>query len=778
MELNAQTSGAYEVRDGSFNLASMPIRIQLEGRPETALDFRNRNERAYNLNNLQGTFSTDVSSSDGMAVVRETFTDDQGGYVAVRFRIKNTGEEEIHLQNVKPLVVEGQENLLVNGKGADAWRIFRAPIQKSDIPGCFRPSLQDKDYADAIFSSLGAVAGQGIVDTDVDMTLRDVESGPFSIIADDNSKSAPRLLVGILGQSNHLGDMRFRFSESGEQLHSLEVNYEFDGILLEAGDSIDTHWLIFYTGTNEPDMLAEYAELLCDEYNHPKPKPPLALYCDWYFYTINVTQKHMEEEIAAIKENPIPIEAFVIDNGWMDQFGTYDANEKFPDGMAHLAELMEEAAMMPGIWTCPALIDKTSPYLEKYPDLVTYNKDGKALEFVSADATCYLIDPSAPSAAAYYSEVYGKIKGWGYRYYKLDYLRSVMEHKDVAYHNPKFNRAMAYRAMLTHVRNALGEDCYICGCGGITDAANLGLIDAYRTSKDVRNQWEGPGGDRTNGALVQIKQNLFRNYTNRFWNSDPDSTLIRLSDKPFFENEVKRIGIYMSEGYYSDEEARTILTHQYLTGGNVCVSERLPDLQDSRQELLRHVIPVHGGPARIVDFDRPVCPTIFLTEITPVCESLGNWWTLALGNWEEEPEIRTIKLRDILLGTDAETFAVFEFHTQQFLGVKSLDDEIEMDVPVHGMRVLRVVPFDGIKPVLLGTDLHITGGGCEIVSCEITDAEIKGSISTRWNYPVKLFFALPKGGKDLEVMEITVAAGESGFAENTSIKEEAHVLQR
>ena len=757
------SNGGYAVCGESFRLLSEPIVIQLKDRPEPVLDFRGQKESRHTLDGLEGSLFVDTSRSDGVEVVRETFVCDEARCVATRFRIWNVGADDLYLQNVKPLVVQGQENLLVNGRGADAWRIFRAPIQKSDIPGCFRPSLQDKDYSDVIYSSLGAVAGQGVTNTDVDMNLREVESGPLSIIADDNCKSAPRLLVGILGQSNHLGDMSFKFSESGKEMHSLEVNYEFDSLLLEENDLIDTHWLIFYTGTNDPDMLAEYAELLAEEYHLPEPKAPMALYCDWYFYTINVTQKYMEQEIEAIKRNSIPIEAFIIDNGWMDQFGTYDANEKFPDGMAFLADKMKDAGMMPGIWTCPALIDKTSPYLEKYPDIVQYNRDGEALGFKNADSECWLIDPSAPSAAAYYNEVYGKIKGWGYRYYKLDYLRSIMQHSDVKYANPRVNRAMAYRLMLGHVRNALGDDCYICGCGGITDAANLGLIDAYRTSKDVRNQWEGPGGNRTNGALIQIKQNLFRNYTNRFWNPDPDSTLIRLRDKPFFENEVKRIGVYLSEGFYSEEEARTILTHQYLTGGNVCVSERLPELQDSRQELLRHVIPVYGGPARIVDFDRPVCPTLFLTEITPVCESLGNWWTLALGNWEEKEVVRTVKLKDVSLNTDAERFAVFEFHTQRFLGLKTLGDKIEIKIPIHGMRVLRIVPFDGSRPVLIGTDLHITGGGCEIVSCNMTDSSIEGAISSQWNYPVKLTFGRPAGDGDIELIKVVVPKGESEF---------------
>ena len=763
LKVSSHKNGGYDIQDEPFRLASEKVAVQLKDKPEFVPDFKNQEKKKFCLNKIQGAVLTDTSLSDDIAVTREIFICDQSRYTAVRFRVKNVGKECVNLQSVKPLIVNNQRNLLVNDKGADKWRVFRLPIQKSDIPGCFRPSVHDKDYADAVFSSLGAVAGQGIECTDTDLNIREVTSGPLAIIADDSDNSAARLLICILGQSNHLGDMSFKFSDSGKEMHSLEINYEFDSLLLEENDSIDTHWLLFYTGDNEPDMLAEYAELLADEYDLPVPKSPMVLYCDWYFYTVNVTQKYMEEEIEAIRQRQIPFDAFIIDNGWMDEFGTYNANNKFPDGMEYIAGKMKDAGMMPGIWTCPAIIDRKSVYLDKYPDLIAYDSAGSPLEFISADSQSYLIDPSSSCAASYYKEVYGKLKGWGYRYYKLDYLRSIMEHKDIQFQNPKVNRAMAYRLMLSHVRNALGNDCYICGCGGITDAANLGLIDAYRTSKDVRNQWAGPGGDRTSGALIQMKQNLFRNYTNRFWNCDPDSTLIRLRDKPFLENEKKRIGVYLSEGHYTDEEARTILTHQYLTGGNVCVSERIPELQKSRLEMLRHITPVSGPPARILDFDRPTCPTLFLSEITPCCQSLGKWWTLTVANWDENEVIRKIKLEDIPLNDDHQKYAVFEFYTQRFIGIKTAKDEIQVGVPSHGMRVLRIMPFDDTEPVLLGTDLHITGGGCEITACDMTISKIQGTISSRWAYPIELTFGLPAENNNVDIIKITVPEGESVF---------------
>ena len=244
------------------------------------------------------------------------------------------------------------------------------------------------------------------------------------------------------------------------------------------------------------------------------------------------------------------------------------------------------------------------------------------------------------------------------KYYKLDWLRAIYEFEEVRFYNPKYNRAMAYQLALGWIREVLGPNNYILACGGLSEPAGIGLIDGQRTSKDVRGIWDGPEAVPKSGALVQIKQNLLRNYINRFYDTDPDATQIRIRSEPYNKNERKCVGVYQSEGHYTDEEAFTICTQQYLSGGLICISERFPELHESRLQMLRHISPACTLPAEILDFDHKDCPTLFLTEISPKCSKLGNWWTLAVGNWEDEDAVRQIDLNALNIKCEV-SFAIF-----------------------------------------------------------------------------------------------------------------------
>jgi hypothetical protein len=299
---------------------------------------------------------------------------------------------------------------------------------------------------------------------------------------------------------------------------------------------------------------------------------------------------------------------------------------------------------------------------------------------------------------------------------------------------------MAMRA----IRQIIGPDCYICGCGGLSDPGNFGMVNAQRTCKDVRGIWRGPQEVSKSGAIVHLKQNILRNYINRFYHSDPDGSQIRIRKERFFENERKCVGVYQSEGHYNDEEAFTIMAQQYVCGGLVMISERFPELQESRIALLRNVAPSCGiNPAKILDFDNPDCPSMFLNKVTPRCSSLGEWWTLAVGNWEDETLTRKVSLNHDIIPAETQRFAVFEFYTQEFMGLFNREEIVELIIPAHGTRVLRITPWDGVSPKVLGTDLHITGGGYEITEFDIGENKVFSRISTPWHCPVTITVGFP-----------------------------------
>lgn len=118
-----------------------------------------------------------------------------------------------------------------------------------------------------------------------------------------------------------------------------------------------------------------------------------------------------------------------------------------------------------------------------------------------------------------------------------------------------------------------------------------------------------------------------------------------------------------------------------------------------------------------------------------------------------------MRLGDIAdFAEDLEIYAVFEFHTQQFMGLFGRDDNMAIEVPAHEVRVLRIAPWDGLNPVILGTDLHITGSSAEIEKIAVESESINGKLDTRWQYPVVITAGFPRDG-DVLVRSTTVAAG-------------------
>ncbi|MDD5708038.1 MAG: alpha-galactosidase [Kiritimatiellae bacterium] len=762
--VSMDASGGYALTGDTVRLASECPKVTIDGQA-CPLHFEGSDRKKMSLGALSGVVYGGASNQDGIAVRRELFLSVDGHTAALRVTLKNNRSKAIRLQTVEPMRMARQSSFIVGDAGIDRWRVLRYPFHKSDIPSYYRPTVVDKDFTDAVFSCINAVPGKGVLYNTMNVETRTITSGPVMMVKNGERPDLPILMLAITNIRNHFILQSLTTTEDRSSFADFTITCDFDGKLLEPGEEAETHWLLIATGGHEGELLGRYTATVAELYSVPEPrKPSLTVYCTWYFYTFLVCERYVLEELAAIKARRIPLDVFQIDDGWMDTYGAYEPHpEKFPRGMKFIADRIREAGMIPGIWAAPFVIDSKSSVVQKYPDIYQKDQNGQLIIYDTSDRYCYVLDPTAPDADAYLRDIFGKFKGWGFRYFKLDWLRAVYEFPNVVFRDPKVNRAAAYALAMSRIREVLGSDAFILACGGLADPGGIGLAYAVRTSKDVRGIWNGPEGVAKSGAVIQLKQNLLRSYVNRFYHSDPDATQIRIRKGRFSELETKCVGVYQSEGHYTDEEARTICTHQYLCGGLITISERFPELQDERLALLRHISPAVTPPARILDFDAPACPTLFLTEVKPVCRELGDYWTLAIGNWEDHVTTRVVTLGGMVGVTGrAVNHAIFEFHTQRFLGIFGPQDTIKVEIPAHGVRVLRIVPWTGRAPVVLGTDLHMTGGAAEIKELVIGDSVIRGKIETRWQYPVVITAGFPDNGK-VTIRKTTVPVGGGTF---------------
>lgn len=750
LDIEKGDNGGYTIRSEKFTLTA-GMDLSLAGETAVSLDFKDPCSRKFNLGPLQGIVETDIHGTDGIEVRRDFFICKHKKFIALRLVIENKRTSPIQLESACLLRAEGSNALQFKNIARPCdWYVLRMSRQKNDIPGVYRPGTVDDNFLDAVTNTEKVEAGMGLTKEALGSSSTATHSEPLIIIHDE--RTGTNTFFGVLGQKDHLTDIELQTSTHGKELESFKVRCEFDNVQIDPGETINTHWFYITTGDNERELLDEYADIAACIHNIPVPPPPKTIYCSWYFYGSEFLLEDLEENLEYLKKNPIPIDSFMLDHGWMDTRGTWNANEKFPNGMKDVADKIRDAGMTPGIWTCPFVIQTDSPILEKYPDLIAMDGNGEPSLFSKQ----YIVDPSSPNAEEYFNEFYGRLRSWGFTLHKLDFLRALVTNDDIKFSDPKMNRARAYRRCLELVRNALGQDAYIAACGGVFDAGNFNLIDSYRLGADVKSYWYSPDKERALGHLIKIKQCTFRNYTSRFWHTDPDALMLRLRHEPFRGNEVLK---HLSVGSFTDEEAFTTTVLQFLTGGIVLVSERFVELQEERRALLRHVIPPLAPPARIIDIHSPNCPCTFVTEIEH--GPMGKWWILTLGNWEDESVEKRISIRDAGLPPETKEYACFEFRTQEYLGLKSIEDDICIEVPAHGCRVIRLTPFDGTGPVVLGTDLHLSGG-CEICRVETTRDTIKGEIDTKWNYPVTITAGFPEGDK-LRIEKATVASGHKEF---------------
>lgn len=766
LHVTRDPDGGYAICSDSFDLRAGVLPAVLWGEtPEASpMAFESCVSEPAGIGPLEGTVHRDTALHEGLEHRREVFVSNDARYCCIRLAVKNLRPGAVELGSLYPLDVQGAGALRIGGQGMERWRFLKTCRQKTDVPGSFSFAQMDENFEDAALEGGKIKAGGGVTGNQEDFLNRDeICAEPFFYIKNCCREENPGIFFGILGQTEHLTTFTVRPVPETTRLQSIRCNCEFDGVQVDPGEERSTHWMMISTCADEVMMREEFTEIAAQETGvEPPQRRPLNVFCTWQFYGFDFCSADLDENLRALKDRPLPIDVFQLDNGWMDLLGDYNANPRFPEGMRAVADKIRAAGLMPGIWSCPTMIRGQSQAARKYPDLIARTRDGRPLGFNYIEGDAYAIDPTAPNYRTYMKEVYSKLLSWGFTYHKTDFLRSIILDENIQFHDRKVNRAQAYRLAGEVLREVLGEESYIVSCGGINDAGNAGVYDSLRATNDMFGFWTPPDGARWKGTLIKVKQGNIRSYVNRLLRTDPDACPIRRRTEPF------RPGVLrddLSLGLFNDEEAFTVVLNQYTGGGNTCICERFPELDEDRRSLYRHFIPSMGVPARPLDYTTPRCPNFFQTDVVPKATGLAPWWTLAVGNWDEEQRTVEVDLGKCRLPESVKQLAIFEFHDQEFHGVKSRDERFSVSIPPHGMRLFRLAAWDGRHPVLLGTDLHFSGGGVEIAEIQIERGRVSGRIETAWKeYPVTVSVAFPAPGGEGEVRSQTLAPGEVSFS--------------
>lgn len=306
---------------------------------------------------------------------------------------------------------------------------------------------------------------------------------------------------------------------------------------------------------------------------HPRPVRPLGPgWCSWYGSWHDVTDALVDESIEIIDREGLDVRLIQIDDGHQAGIGDWLTPSGRIRDMAALARRIRDGGREAGVWTAPFLVGADSELARRHPDWLV--RDAVAADHHWGQRIGVL-DTTHPDAADHLATVFRTLRAWGFTFHKLDFLfggaMAGARHGDA-------DPIAAYRAGLAIIRDAVGDDATILGCGAPL-LPSIGLVDAMRISPDTDHRGEPPDGDISQpslrGALAAGRARAWMH--GRLWVNDPDCLLAtpRAEDR---DVRVAHLGAY---------------------GGLALSGDRLTELDATGLEMTRRLLrPSTPGPVR------------------------------------------------------------------------------------------------------------------------------------------------------------------------------------
>jgi len=324
-----------------------------------------------------------------------------------------------------------------------------------------------------------------------------------------------------------------------------------------------------WTGTGIQSVLGDWADSL----GLPAPRPAPTVWCSWYEYFTAVTEDDIHENLRAMDTLDLPVDVVQIDDGYQKALGDWLTLSGRFRSRQGIADAIRARGRRAGIWTAPFLVDPACRKAAEHPEWLVRAEDG---DFAHAGRNwghdLRVLDTTHPGAAAYLTEVFRTLRAEGYDYFKVDFLYAGA--LDGVRHDTETDALTAYRDGVRLIREAIGADAYLLGCGAPT-LPSLGLFDAMRVSPDTAphrrpeaDDHSQPGQDPAEftGAGRQWQHG-------RLWINDPDCLMAR----PAVETRERWAA------------------HVEATGGLMASSDRLLSLDEWGVATTRRLL---GGAAR------------------------------------------------------------------------------------------------------------------------------------------------------------------------------------
>lgn len=319
---------------------------------------------------------------------------------------------------------------------------------------------------------------------------------------------------GLLAVDPGTGDEVHVFGAPGPdgRIPSIRARVEGDLVVVRADAPVD-HTVI--DGALEP-ALARWADEFAARANIGPLRAAPTAWCSWYHYATDVTQEDIEENLIAIADLELDVDVVQIDDGYQAQLGDWLTLSARFASLTSLVDRIRRDGRRAGIWVAPFFLGERSAALRAHPEWAVEGADpGRGW-----DQQLSVLDVTRAGAENYLREVFGELSSLGIDYFKIDFLfAGAMEGRRA---HP-VTGTEAYRHGMRVIRDAIGPDAYLLGCGAPV-LPSVGLVDAMRVGPDISHHYEPEDGDLSQpsqrAATGNSRARAWQH--GRFWVNDAD----------------------------------------------------------------------------------------------------------------------------------------------------------------------------------------------------------------------------------------------------------------
>ncbi len=250
-------------------------------------------------------------------------------------------------------------------------------------------------------------------------------------------------------------------------------------------DTLTLFDIVLTEGENQEQVFAAYFDAASMPLTHSSTTSG---WTSWYNYYTGITEAIILENLEAFCDHDIPIDIFQIDDGYQQAVGDWlIANEKFPNGMAYIAEQIHDAGYDAGLWLAPFIAEAASNLVKHHPDWLLRNEKNEPVVAGHSNGWSgrfFALDFYHEEVRDYLQSVFATVLDtWDYDMLKLDFLYAAALNPPAGK-----SRGEVMREAMQFLRKLAGEK-KLLGCG-VPLASAFGLVDYCRVSADVGLKWE------------------------------------------------------------------------------------------------------------------------------------------------------------------------------------------------------------------------------------------------------------------------------------------------